>query len=304
SAGRLSPEEWLPQDFSKGENQLEQMLSELRKHRNWMPRNRRKARRKRKRRARWSFKVAQAMPKMGRCQGFTLGLTTDYKLGARGAPVVSKATRAHPALTLALCRGCRAACPDFHFTSIQVNLNTKYGMHTDGYDAGPSRMIALGNFSEGQLWLHDGRKNRWSTWTAIRFGALAFRYLGLVNVQNTWIAFDGREFHLTEDWQGPERYSLVFFTNHLWDQLPAEAQRQLTNLGFQWPKEANVFRQAATGRTAELEALPAAVAAAPQAPPKNPRAREVRLARHVGPGAEGYEHLTSQSESEDVLYGE
>ena len=25
------------------------------------------------------------MPKMGRCQGFTLGLTTDYKLGARGA---------------------------------------------------------------------------------------------------------------------------------------------------------------------------------------------------------------------------
>eukprot|EP00435_Cladocopium_sp_Y103_P026420 s2504_g6.t1 len=65
----------------------------------------------------------------------------------------------------------------------------------------------------------------------------------LVNVQNTWIAFDGREFHLTEDWQGPERYSLVFFTNHLWDQLPTEARRQLTNLGFQWPKEANVFRQ-------------------------------------------------------------
>ena len=28
--------------------------------------------------------VAQAMLKMGRCQGFTLGLTTDYKLGARG----------------------------------------------------------------------------------------------------------------------------------------------------------------------------------------------------------------------------
>eukprot|EP00435_Cladocopium_sp_Y103_P008751 s2504_g2.t1 len=133
---------------ASGEKHLDLMLSELRKHRNWMPRNRRK--------------VAQAMPKMGRCQGFTLGLTTDYKLGARGAPVVSKATRAHPALTLALCRGCREACPDFHFTSIQVNLNTKYGMHTDGYDAGPSRMIALGNFSEGQLWLHDCRKNRWS----------------------------------------------------------------------------------------------------------------------------------------------
>ena len=26
-----------------------------------------------------------AMPKMGRCQGFTLGLTTDYKCGGQGA---------------------------------------------------------------------------------------------------------------------------------------------------------------------------------------------------------------------------
>ena len=25
-----------------------------------------------------------AMPKMGRCQGFTLGLTTDYKCGGQG----------------------------------------------------------------------------------------------------------------------------------------------------------------------------------------------------------------------------
>lgn len=25
-----------------------------------------------------------------------------------------------------------------------------------------------------------------------------------------------------QDWEGPERYSLVFFTNHLWDQLPIE----------------------------------------------------------------------------------
>eukprot|EP00434_Breviolum_minutum_P026765 symbB.v1.2.023657.t1/scaffold2181.1/size92752/1 len=190
-----------------------EMLRQLRKHRNWMPRNKRK--------------VAMAMPKMGRCQGFTLGLTTDYKCGGQGAPVVSKATRAHPQLAMALTKGCRNSWPDFRFTSIQVNLNTKYGMHTDGFDAGPSRMIALGNFSKGKLWLHNARQNRWS----------------LINVQNTWIAFDGREFHLTEDWEGPERYSLVFFTNHLWDQLPIEAMRQLTNLGFAWPEEKDIFRQ-------------------------------------------------------------
>ncbi|CAK9067127.1 Hypothetical protein SCF082_LOCUS34034 [Durusdinium trenchii] len=173
----------------------EDMLHALRKYRNWLPRNKRK--------------VAQQMPKTGICQGFTLGLTTDYKVGGQGTPVISKATRAHPGLAEALCRGCRSANPEFHFTSIQVNLNTKYGMHTDGFDAGPSRMIALGNFSKGHLWLHDCRRNHWS----------------LVDVRNTWIAFDGREFHLTEDWEGPERYSLVFFTNHLWDELLPEVQR-------------------------------------------------------------------------------
>ena len=30
------------------------------------------------------WEVAMAMPKMGRCQGFTLGLTTDYKCGGQG----------------------------------------------------------------------------------------------------------------------------------------------------------------------------------------------------------------------------
>eukprot|EP00913_Durusdinium_trenchii_P017638 g16577.t1 len=189
------------------------MLHALRKYRNWLPRNKRK--------------VAQQMPKTGICQGFTLGLTTDYKVGGQGTPVISKATRAHPGLAEALCRGCRSANPEFHFTSIQVNLNTKYGMHTDGFDAGPSRMIALGNFSKGHLWLHDCRRNHWS----------------LVDVRNTWIAFDGREFHLTEDWEGPERYSLVFFTNHLWDELLPEAQTQLLNLGFHWPRESHVFRE-------------------------------------------------------------
>ncbi|CAK8990967.1 unnamed protein product [Durusdinium trenchii] len=191
----------------------EDMLHALRKYRNWLPRNKRK--------------VAQQMPKTGICQGFTLGLTTDYKVGGQGTPVISKATRAHPGLAEALCRGCRSANPEFHFTSIQVNLNTKYGMHTDGFDAGPSRMIALGNFSKGHLWLHDCRRNHWS----------------LVDVRNTWIAFDGREFHLTEDWEGPERYSLVFFTNHLWDELLPEAQTQLLNLGFHWPRESHVFRE-------------------------------------------------------------
>ncbi|CAE7453236.1 unnamed protein product [Symbiodinium natans] len=196
----------------EGLSQLEDdMLDALRRFQHVLPRNKRK--------------VAGRMPSKGLCKGCTLGLTTDYKFGGPGTPVVSKATRAHPKLVQVLCRGCRAACPDFKFTSIQVNVNTKYKMHTDGFDAGPSRMVALGDFSRGRLWLHASRNNSWR----------------LVDVRNTWIAFDGREFHLTEEWQGSERYSLVFFTNHLWDQLGPEEQHQLGELGFPWPETADVF---------------------------------------------------------------
>jgi len=195
----------------------QEMLRTLRSFQHVLPRNKRKV-----------AERLRASSQGGLCpKGCTLGLTTDYKFGGGGTPAVSKATRAHPKLVQVLCRGCRAACPDFKFTSIQVNVNTKYRMHTDGFDAGPSRMVALGNFSRGRLWLHASRNNSWS----------------LVDVHNTWIAFDGREFHRTEEWQGLERYSLVFFTNHLWDQLGFEGQDQLKELGFPWPETEDVFRE-------------------------------------------------------------
>ena len=41
-------------------------------------------------------------------------------------------------------------------------MNTKYCMHTDGFDAGPSRMVALGEFCRGRLWLHASKTNSWS----------------------------------------------------------------------------------------------------------------------------------------------
>lgn len=48
----------------------------------------------------------------------------------------------------------------------------------------------------------------------------------------------------TEDWQGPERYSLVFFTNHLWNELPFEAEARLRALGFPWPcQRGDVFAE-------------------------------------------------------------
>eukprot|EP00929_Paragymnodinium_shiwhaense_P014943 TRINITY_DN122945_c0_g1_i1.p1 TRINITY_DN122945_c0_g1~~TRINITY_DN122945_c0_g1_i1.p1 ORF type:complete len:309 (-),score=15.29 TRINITY_DN122945_c0_g1_i1:574-1500(-) len=174
--------------------------------------------------------------------GFTLGLTYDY--GAR-LSLPSKATRNWPELTAALCRECRRCIPDFRFTSIQVNLNTKYSMHHDGYDAGASYFVTLGNFSKGRLWVHNSETDTWK----------------VTDAHNHWIPFDGREYHFNEEWEGPERYSLVFFTHPGWrggegvvpgtklwkgkeirpDDDQQGAQRVLEELGFPWPTSGDVF---------------------------------------------------------------
>lgn len=180
------------------------------------------------------------------CRGFTLGLSLGY---GRGLVVPTASTRDWPELARVLCAACREADPDFRFTSIQVNLNTKYRMHTDGIDAGPSRMICCGNFSRGQMWLHNSTGGTWSA----------------MDAREKWIAFDGREFHLTEDWIGPERWSLVYFSNPTWrkarkSRKGRDTMMQLMQLGFPWPSKEDLFqgRLARQGerREAAARALP------------------------------------------------
>lgn len=158
-------------------------------------------------------------------RGCTLGLTTDR---SGGGAVRSRATRRKPRLAQVLCEACCRACPGFKFTSIQVSLNTKYRMHHDGCDSGPSRMVTLGNFSRGRMWLHDSSL---SSWTA-------------VDPHNRWVAFDGREYHLTEDWDGPERFSLVYFTNPGWcsRSMAPDLKPRLEQLGFPWPEPGDIFK--------------------------------------------------------------
>jgi len=174
------------------------------------------------------------------CRGFTLGLSLGY---GRGLVMPTAATWDWPDLVRVLCAACREADPDFRFTSIQVNLNTKYLMHTDGIDAGPSRMIACGNFTAGRMWLHDSSADSWSA----------------IDVREKWIAFDGREFHLTEDWDGPERWSLVYFSNPTWrkarrSRKGRQTMMQLMELGFPWPNKEDLFQEGLPREAARREA--------------------------------------------------
>lgn len=161
------------------------------------------------------------------CRGCTIGLTQDY---ATGEAIPTAATRKRPELARVLTQACKDVDPDFRFTSIQVNLNTRYRMHTDGFDAGPSRMLCCGNFTEGRLWLHSWAEQKWQPF----------------DCRDRWVAFDGREYHMTEPWGGPERYSLVYFTHPAWsssEQLRPGTKTFLEDLGFPWPRSAaDTFR--------------------------------------------------------------
>lgn len=101
-----------------------------------------------------------------------------------------------------------------------------------------------------RLWLHSEAEDSWSA----------------IDCHDRWISFDGREFHLTEDWDGPERYSLVYFTNPLWrrakkNKAGRRTRDQLLDLGFNWPEEDG--DEFGTSMVPERERRAAAIASMP-----------------------------------------
>jgi hypothetical protein len=80
--------------------------------------------------------------------------------------------------------------PNFEYTTIQVNKNVFCNPHVDKNNVGPSYIIALGDFTGGEL-IIEGEE---------------------FNIKNKWKKFDGRRAHWINPFKG-RRYSLVFFTH-------------------------------------------------------------------------------------------
>lgn len=80
--------------------------------------------------------------------------------------------------------------PEFSYTTIQVNKNVLSPPHVDKNNVGPSYIIALGNYTGGELVI-KGKK---------------------YNIRNKWKSFDGTQGHWVEPFEGT-RYSLVYFTH-------------------------------------------------------------------------------------------
>lgn len=128
----------------------------------------------------------------GEVLGMCLGMTECWIRG----PMPSRQTRERPNLCRLLCSFAQKELPGFHFTSIQVNKDYAAELHVDKKDAGDSRIIGLGPYRGGQLWVDDGShggKGR------------------VANVKGRWLGFDGNLPHKVLPFTG-RRYTLVFFS--------------------------------------------------------------------------------------------
>jgi len=149
--------------------------------------------------------IQESVPKQDRpnigvkedVHGFVLG-TVDSRAGTNQ---LSNQTQARPNLVISLNRFMawhleQTGDKDFEWTTIQLNLNTQCDVHVDANNMGPSKIIGLGDYRGGDLWVKD---------------------LGAVDIKDRFLEFDGRKAHATMPFQvvgmHGNRFSLVYFVD-------------------------------------------------------------------------------------------
>jgi hypothetical protein len=153
-----------------------------------------------------------------------------------GTVGVSAKTSQHPWLTKLLIGALRAIAPDFPFSSIQLNYNYASRPHVDKNNLGTSFFVALGNFSGGELWVHDEDGQEPYTLDGDE-DVTAFYHVGrelngqVLDARDHWTVFDGNKLHYTKPFQG-ERYSLIYFASDRYKAAPNEVQDSMRSFGF------------------------------------------------------------------------
>ena len=164
-------------------------------------------------------------------RGLLLGL---YSFG--GSLGVTSATSKHPWLTRLLVGGIRKVAADFPFTSIQVNYNYSSRAHVDANNLGASYIIGLGEYSGGELWVHDEAGQEVYVLEGDEdvtgYYRVGKEFQGkLLQIRDAWTIFDGNKLHLTQPFLG-ERYSIIFFTSDRYAAAPPEVMAALGAAGF------------------------------------------------------------------------
>eukprot|EP00930_Biecheleria_cincta_P049347 TRINITY_DN34561_c0_g1_i1.p1 TRINITY_DN34561_c0_g1~~TRINITY_DN34561_c0_g1_i1.p1 ORF type:complete len:477 (+),score=62.96 TRINITY_DN34561_c0_g1_i1:190-1620(+) len=164
-------------------------------------------------------------------QGLMLGL---YVYG--GSVGLSAKTSKHPWLTKLLIGALRAVAADFPFTSIQLNYNYASRPHVDKNNLGTSFIVGLGDYTGGELWVHDESGD--SKWTMRgEQDVTAFYHVGRelngqsLQIRNAWTIFDGNKLHWTNEFEG-ERYSVIYFTSDRYETAPEDVRNRMYEAGF------------------------------------------------------------------------
>ncbi|CAE8625520.1 unnamed protein product [Polarella glacialis] len=127
----------------------------------------------------------------------------------------------------------------FGYTSINVNKDYAGARHRDQGNRGPSFLKAFGDFKGGELQYLPGDDRSRKLEELSPCEALTF------DAKNGFILFDGNRAHEVQDFKG-HRYSLVYFTCNRSDQMPAENQKALNQLGIKYPTADGIEKLKAT----------------------------------------------------------
>jgi hypothetical protein len=123
---------------------------------------------------------------------------------------------------------------DFPFTSINVNYAYAAKLHRDRNNAGPSLIIALGDFAGGALKYYpddDGKT---------KLDQLPTELSKPLDIKGKLTLFDGNRGHSVEDFTG-DRYSLVFFSSGCHVRTKDDVKNFLTKQGgANWPTQDSI----------------------------------------------------------------
>jgi len=192
---------------------------------------------------------------VGAIHGMLLGLY--YYAGTSG---LAAATTKQPFLTKLLIQVMLKKAPDFPFTSVQLNYGYASRPHVDKNNLGTGYIIGLGDYTDGELWVHDEAgdvPHRLDCKEDVTGYYRVGRTLPGTELQikNTWTIFDGNKLHFTKPFRG-ERYSIIFFTSDRYRSTQPDARKALGRAGFDFDFDADDLHRASLEkhvRRAELQ---------------------------------------------------
>lgn len=161
---------------------------------------------------------------------------------------ITDASKSRPWLVRLLSNFARKSNPDFEFTSIQVNKNYASRPHVDKNNLGESLIIGLGDYTGGDVWVHDEGAVAFELQEDIscmyHYEAGATYHGSWMDIRGKWTHFNGNRLHFTQPFQG-ERFSLVYFTCSRYLDASVDLSKALVAAGFPFSRSSQKLAQEA-----------------------------------------------------------